>query len=103
MLTQAHLAAWEKAKGEKAAQGECESAWPGDWGAQDTFSVGPLKGVGRIDQPTFLAPSSTGAFANLYDRTTSLTAAALRNDQGAPCVAPHEIPLSRLLTDRGTA
>jgi hypothetical protein len=47
--------------------------------------------------------SSTGAFANLYARTTALTAAALRNDHGAPCVAPHEIPLRRLLPDRGTA
>jgi hypothetical protein len=42
------------------------------------------------------------AFAKLYDRQTSLTAADLLNDQGVPFFAAHEVPLSRILTDRGT-
>ena len=37
MLTEAQLAALEKAKVEKEAQGEVESEWPGYCGAQATF------------------------------------------------------------------
>ena len=33
---------------------EFESECPGYCGAQDTFYVGALKGVGRIYQPTFI-------------------------------------------------
>lgn len=48
ILTEAQLAALEKAKVDKEAQGEFESECPGYCGAQDTFYVGTLKGVGRI-------------------------------------------------------
>jgi hypothetical protein len=41
-------------------------------------------------------------FAKLYDRKMSLTAADLLNDQVIPFFDAHEVPLSRLLTDRGT-
>jgi hypothetical protein len=33
-----------------------------------TFYVGTLKGVGRIDQQTFIDTSSKVAFGKLYDR-----------------------------------
>ena len=52
ILTEAQLAALEKAKVDKEAQGEFESECPGYCGAQDTFYVGTLKGVGRIYQQT---------------------------------------------------
>jgi hypothetical protein len=42
--------ALEKAKTEKEAHGEFESEHPGYCGAQDTFYVGNMKGVGRIYQ-----------------------------------------------------
>jgi len=42
------------------------------------------------------------AFAKLYDRKTSLTAADLLNDQVVPFFEEHQVPLSRMLTDRGT-
>jgi Winged helix-turn helix len=48
ILTEAQLAALEKAKVEKEAHGEFESECPGYCGAQDTCYVGTLKGVGRI-------------------------------------------------------
>ena len=54
ILTEAQLAAVEKAKVEKEAPGEFESAWPGYWGAQATFYVGTVKGVGRLYQQTFI-------------------------------------------------
>jgi hypothetical protein len=102
ILPEAQLAALEKAKVEKEAQGEFESECPGYWGAQATFYVGTLKGVGRIYQQTFIDTYSQMAFAKLYERTTSLTAAALLHDQVVPFFDAPEVPLSRLLTDRGT-
>jgi transposase InsO family protein len=102
VLTEAQVVALEKAKHEKEAHGEFESECPGYCGAQDTFYVGTLKGVGRIYQQTFLDTYSKVAFAKLYDRKTPLTAADLLNDRVLPFYAEQEIPLSRVLTDRGT-
>jgi len=102
ILTEAQLAALEKAKEDKEAHGEFESECPGYCGAQDTFSVGTLKGVGRIYQQAFIDPYSKVGFAKLYDRKTALTAADLLNDQVVPFFEAHEVPLSRSLTDRGT-
>jgi hypothetical protein len=48
ILSEAQLQALEKAKQEKEAHGEIETHHPGYLGAQDTFYVGHLKGVGRI-------------------------------------------------------
>src|SRR6476659_10490317 len=45
LLTEAQIAALEKAKADKEAHGEFESECPGYCGAQDTFYVGTLKGV----------------------------------------------------------
>ena len=47
ILTEAQVAALEKAKADKEAHGEFVSECPGYCGAQDTFYVGTLKGVGR--------------------------------------------------------
>jgi transposase InsO family protein len=102
ILTEAQLAALEKAQVEKEAHGEFESECPGYCGAQDTFYVGTLKGVGRIYQQTFVDTYSKVAFAKLYDRKTPLTAAELLNDQVVPFFDGHEVPLHRVLTDRGT-
>jgi hypothetical protein len=48
LLTEAQISALEKAKTDKEAHGEFESECPGYCGAQDTFYVGTLKGVGRV-------------------------------------------------------
>jgi transposase InsO family protein len=102
ILTEAQVVALEKAKLDKEAHGEFESECPGYCGAQDTFYVGTLKGVGRIYQQTFIDTYSKVATAKLYDRKTPLTAADLLNDRVVPFFEEHEIPLSRVLTDRGT-
>ncbi len=47
VLTEAQLVALEKAKQEKEAHGEIETYHPGYLGAQDTYYVGTIKGVGR--------------------------------------------------------
>ena len=88
-------------KDEKQVQGEIETEHPGYLGAQDTFYVGTLKGVGRIYQQTFIDTFSTVAFAKLYDRKNALVAADLLNSKVVPFFEEHEIPLLRVLTDRG--
>jgi len=102
VLTEAQVVALERAQVEKEAHGEFESECPGYCGAQDTFYVGTLKGVGRIYQQTFIDTYSKVGFAKLYDRKTPLTAADLLNDRVLPFFEQHGIPLSRVLTDRGT-
>jgi transposase InsO family protein len=102
ILTEAQVVALERAKQDKEAHGEFESECPGYCGAQDTFYVGTLKGVGRIYQQTFIDTYSKVAFAKLYDRKTPLTAADLLNDRVVPFFEAHEVRLSRVLTDRGT-
>ena len=102
VLTEAQVVALEKAKADKEAYGEFESECPGYCGAQDTFYVGTLKGVGRIYQQTFIDTYSKVGFAKLYDRKTPMTAAELLNDRVLPFFEQHEILLNRGLTDRGT-
>ena len=102
VLTESQLAALEKAKSEKEAHGEFESECPGYCGAQDTFYVGTLKGVGRVYQQTVIGTYAKVAFAKLYDRKTPITAAEILNDRVVPFYDEHSIRLSRMLTDRGT-
>jgi transposase InsO family protein len=102
ILTEGQVAALEKAKLDKEAHGEFESECPGYCGAQDTFYVGTLKGVGRIYQQSFIDTYAKVGFAKLYDRKSSLTAADLLNDRVLPFYEENGIPLSRVLTDRGT-
>ena len=102
ILTESQLVALEKAKDQKEAHGEIETEHPGYLGAQDTFYVGTLKGVGRIYQQTFIDTYSKVAFAKLYDRKNALVAADCLNDRVIPFFEGAEIPLLRILTDRGT-
>ncbi len=102
VLTENQLAALEKSKQQKEACGEIETEHPGYLGAQDTFYVGTLKGVGRIYQQTFIDTYSKVAFAKLYDRKNALVAADILNDRVLPFFEEHDVPLLRILTDRGT-
>jgi transposase InsO family protein len=102
VLTEAQVVALEKAKADKEAHGEFESECPGYCIAQDTFYVGTLKGVGRVYQQTVIDTYSKVAFAKLYDRKTPITAADILNDRAIPFFDGHEVPISRVLTDRGT-
>jgi len=102
VLTESQLVALEKAKLQKESRGEFESECPGYCGAQDTFYVGTLKGVGRVYRQTFIDTYSKVGFAKLYEQKTPITAADLLNDRVVPFFDEHEIPLLRVLTDRGT-
>jgi hypothetical protein len=102
ILTEAQVVALEKAKEEKTAHGEIETHHPGYLGAQDTYYVGNLKGVGRIYQQTFIDTYSKVATVKLYDRKIALVAADMLNDRVLPMYEADNIPLMRILTDRGT-
>jgi len=102
ILTEEQVRALEKAKEEKQAHGEIETAHPGYLGAQDTYYVGTIKGVGRIYQQTFIDTYSKVAQAKLYDRKNALVAADMLNDRVIPFFEEHEVRLLRVLTDRGT-
>ena len=102
ILSEEQLRVLERAKEEKKAKGEIETLHPGYLGAQDTYYVGTLKGVGRIYQQTFIDTYSKVAFAKLYDRKNALTAADMLNDRVVPFFEEQGIPLVRVLTDRGT-
>lgn len=102
ILTEAQLAAMEKAKEEKVAHGEIETYHPGYLGSQDTYYVGYIKGVGKIYQQTFVDTYTKVAHAKLYDRKNALVAADLLNDRVVPFYEQYEIPLLRILTDRGS-
>jgi transposase InsO family protein len=102
VLTESQVVALERAKEEKEAHGEIETQHPGYLGAQDTFYVGTLKGVGRIYQQTFIDTYTKVALVKLYDRKNALVAADMLNDRVLPFFEEHDIPLLRILTDRGT-
>lgn len=102
VLTEAQVAALEAAKEEKQAHGQIETEHPGYLGSQDTFYVGTIKGAGRIYQQTFIDTYTRVAFAKLYLQKHAITAADLLNDRVVPFFEEHQIPLLRILTDRGT-
>ncbi|HOW30219.1 MAG TPA: IS481 family transposase [Bacteroidales bacterium] len=102
VLTEAQVAALEKAKQEKESHGEIETHHPGYLGAQDTYYVGTIKGVGRIYQQTFIDTYAKVGFAKLYDRKNALVAADMLNDRVIPFFEEQGIRLLRILTDRGT-
>lgn len=102
LLTEAQVAALERAKEEKKAAGEIETHHPGYLGAQDTYYVGTIKGVGRIYQQTFIDTYAKIVHCKLYDRKNALVAADLLNDRVVPFYEQHGVPLMRILTDRGT-
>ena len=96
------MRALERAREEKQAHGEIETEHPGYLGAQDTYYVGTIKSIGRIYQQTFIDTYSKLAFVKLYDRKNALVAADLLNDRVLPFFEEQNVPLLRVLTDRGT-
>lgn len=102
ILSENQLAALEKSKVEKEAHGEIETYHPGYLGAQDTYYVGNIKGVGHIYQQTYIDTYAKVAKCKLYDRKNALVAADMLNDKVIPFYEEHGIRLLRVLTDRGT-
>ena len=102
ILTEAQLVALERKKEEQESIGEIETEHPGYLVAQDTYYVGNIKGVGRIYQQTVIDTYTRVAFTKLYDRKHAITAADVLNDKVLPFFEEQQIPVLRMLTDRGT-
>lgn len=102
ILTEAQLIALERKKEKQEAHGEIETEHPGYLVAQDTYYVGTIKGVGRIYQQTVIDTYSRVAFAKLYTSKHAITSADILNDRVLPFFEEHNIPVLRMLTDRGT-
>jgi len=102
ILTEAQVIAMERKQERREAFGEIETEHPGYLGSQDTYYVGNIKGVGRIYQQTFIDTYSRVAFAKLYETKHAITAADILNDKVLPFFEEYQIPLLRILTDRGT-
>jgi transposase InsO family protein len=102
ILTEAQLKELEKQKSKKEARGEIETEHPGFLGSQDTYYVGNFKGIGKVYQQTFVDTYSRVADAKLYAEKTAITAADMLNDRVIPFFDEQEVPLLRILTDRGT-
>jgi hypothetical protein len=103
VYTEAQLAALEHAKRKRESDpDQIETEHPGYLVSQDTFYVGYLKGVGRIYQQTVIDTYSSVGFAKLYTAKIPVTAADTLNDRALPFFDEHDIPVLRVLTDRGT-
>jgi transposase InsO family protein len=102
IFTEAQIVALERKKFDDEACGEIETAHPGYLVSQDTFYVGTLKGVGRIYQQTVIDTYSKVAVAKLYNTKTPITAADVLNDRVLPLFDSYNVPVLRMLTDRGT-
>jgi transposase InsO family protein len=102
VLSEEQLRILERSREEKTAYGEIETQHPGYLLSQDTYYVGVIKGVGRIYQQTVVDTYSRVAFAKLYTTKTAITAAEVLNDKVVPWFEDNEVPILRILTDRGT-
>lgn len=101
ILTEAQLQSLERAKEKREAEGQIETEHPGYLGSQDTYYVGTVKGIGRIYQQTFIDTYTRVAFVKLYTTKSAITAADLLNDRVLPFFEQQDMPLLRILTDRG--
>lgn len=102
VLTESQMKAMERAKEEKISRGEIETEHVGYLGAQDTYYVGNIKGVGRIYQQTFIDTYSSVAMAKVYTSKHPINSADFLNDRVIPFFDEKGVHLLRILTDRGT-
>jgi hypothetical protein len=101
ILTEGQIAALEQAKEDREAYGEVESPHPGFLVAQDTCSIGYIKGIGKLYQQTGIDTYSNVGFAKVYPDKTSLTAADFLNDKVLPFFDEQSMKVLRILTDNG--
>ena len=92
----------ERKQQDDEAAGEIETAHPGYLGSQNTYYVGTFKGIGRVYQQTYVDTYSKVAQAKLYTTKTPITAADMLNDRVLPFYEEQQLPVLRILTDRGT-
>lgn len=101
VLTEAQLKVLEKRKAEKEAHGEIETKQPGYLGAQDVYYVGTFKDIGKVYTQTYIDTYSREGDVKLYTEKTAITSADMFNDRVLPWYKKEEIPVLRVLPDRG--
>ena len=79
-----------------------ESKHPGYLLCQDTFYIGQLKGVGRVYLQVVVDTFGSVAFGKLYNTKKAETAVDLLYDRVMPFYQEHNVPISAMLTDRGS-
>ncbi len=78
-----------------------ESLYPGYLLCQDTFSVGYLKGIGRVYLQAVIDTYGSYAFGKLYTSKGAETAADTLYDRVLPFYEGHDIRIEHILTDNG--
>lgn len=101
ILTESQVQALEEKKQKAESHGEIETHHSGFLVSQDTYYVGYIKGVGKIYQQTGIDTFSNVGFAKLYMSKTSIESSDFLNDKVLPFFDDHQIPVLRVLTDRG--
>ena len=102
ILTEHQLKVLEKRKSEKEAHGEIETEHPGFLGCQDVYYVGNFKGVGKVYAQTYIDSYTRVADQKLYTDKSAITSADILNDRVLPWYEEQEVPVLRILTDRGS-
>lgn len=102
ILSESQLAALEKRRNEQEACGEIDTEHLGYLGCQDTYYVGNFKGIGKVYTQVFIDSYSRVAHAKLYTEKTAITSADMLNDKVLSFYQDDNIPILRILTDRGT-
>jgi transposase InsO family protein len=78
-----------------------ESARPGELLCQDTFTVGRLKGIGRIYLHTVVDTYGSYAFGFLHTSKRPEAAVAVLHNDVLPFYQAQELPVEAVLTDNG--
>ncbi len=107
VLTEAQLQVLEKRRNDRETIGEIETQYLGYLGSQDMYYVGTFKGIGKVYTQIYIDTYTRVADAKLYADKSALTSAEnhvsdMLNDRVLPWYAEQEIPVLRVLTDRGT-
>lgn len=100
VLTEAQVAALEKAKQDKRRMGNSRASVPGI--VERRIPLCRDAQGGGTDLSTDVHRYVQQGVVKLYDRKTPVTAADLLNDRVLPFFEEHDMILSRVLTDRGT-
>lgn len=99
-LTAEQIALIEKAN-PSFAERHVESSRPGELLAQDLFSVGHLKGVGKVYVDVVVDTYGSYAFGFLHTSKLPEAAVAVLHNDALPFYAERELPVTTVLTGKG--
>jgi transposase InsO family protein len=91
------IAALVRAKNQKPIKPQ----YPGHIGAQDTYYIGYIKGVGQVYQQTFIDVYSGVALVRLYERKDSQVAVDMLKNYVRPWFERRDLRVASIMTDRG--